>query len=123
MLPLRAGHLKREGPAPKAAFVGEPKESGLFAKIVLEGPQPTRAAKPEAEHASAGRRDDPEAVPARRRDRTEGRTRIPDWGCRTGESGLTVTRAGIRYQAWASATGPSPCECGKPNGNAACGMT
>lgn len=39
------GTRKREGPAPKAAFVGEPKESGSLAMIVLGGPQPTRAAK------------------------------------------------------------------------------
>jgi len=50
--------------APAAAFAGEPKESGMLAMIVLEGPQPAAAAKPEAERASAGRRDDPEAVPA-----------------------------------------------------------
>ena len=41
------GTLKREGPAPKAAFAEEPKESGLFATIVLEGPQPRGVAKAE----------------------------------------------------------------------------
>lgn len=84
------GTLKREGPAPKAAFAGEPKESGMFAMIVLEGPQPTRTAKPEAERASAGRRDDPEAVPARRRERTEGCARIPDFRCEKCEPRVAV---------------------------------
>ena len=93
------GTLKREGPAPKAAFVEEPKESGIFGMIVLEGPQPGGEAKPEAELASAGRRNAPEAVPVRIRDRTEVSARIPDSGYMCDVTRLAVT-GGVASKFW-----------------------
>jgi len=108
---LARGTLKREGPAPKAAFAGEPKESGMFCHDCFGGTAPTGAAKPKAERASYGRRDDPEAVPARKRDRTEGRATIPDSEHKSGGTRHEVTRDGFEHRAGTSTTGSSQLAC------------
>lgn len=61
--------------------------------IFLEGPQTAGPAKPEAERASAGRRELPRAVPAGKRDRTEVWTRTLDQGFVADDKRRTVIRA------------------------------